>query len=47
MAFDKITEQVLGVIDTEGFKEEGAYNLRYMQRYLPTLPSDSLSPIFT
>lgn len=29
MAFDKITEKVLGIIDSEGFKEEGAYNLRY------------------
>ncbi len=29
MAFDKITEKVLGIIDGEGFKEEGAYNLRY------------------
>ncbi len=29
MAFDKITEKVLGMIDGEGFKEEGAYNLRY------------------
>jgi len=29
MAFDKITEKVLGIIDGEGFKEEGAYNVRY------------------
>lgn len=28
MAFDKITEKVLGIIDSQGFKEEGAYNLR-------------------
>ncbi len=28
MAFDKITEKVLGIIDAQGFKEEGAYNLR-------------------
>ena len=29
MAYDKITDKVLGIIDSEGFKEEGAYNLRY------------------
>lgn len=29
MAFDQITEKVLGIIDSEGFQEEGAYNLRY------------------
>ncbi len=29
MAYDSITDKVLGIIDSEGFKEEGAYNLRY------------------
>lgn len=29
MAYDKITEKILGVIDSEGFEEKGAYNLRY------------------
>ncbi len=29
MAFDKITEKVLGIIAGEGFKQEGAYNVRY------------------
>lgn len=29
MEIDKTTQQVLDVIDEEGFKQEGAYNLRY------------------
>lgn len=29
MEIDQITKQVLDVIDEEGFKQEGAYNLRY------------------
>lgn len=29
MAFDQVTEKVLGIIDSEGFEEKGAYNLRY------------------
>ena len=29
MEIDKITQQVLDVIDEEGFKQEGAYNLRH------------------